>query len=226
MNGVPVSNRQLSRNDIIAILVIGEVFAWLLIVLRKSIAIPVPGFIISVLPVLMPLVALFCLWAFSVLGRKRPTLFQLGKYAAVGFMNTAVDFVVINIMVLWTGIVEGLQLGLINSVSFAIAVTNSYLWNKYWTFKDAKKEGASKVEFAQFAVVSLVSLLINSVYVGAMTTYIAPPFNMTPEQWVNLVKAFGIFVALATNFTGYKLFVFRARPLPVRNAPSSPERSL
>ena len=223
MNGTPVSTRQLSKGDIVAILIIGEVFSWLLIVLRKSLAIRVPDFAVWMLPVAMPLVALFCLWVFAVLGRKRPTLFQVGKYAAVGFVNTAVDFVIINILILWTGVVEGLGLGLLNSASFAIAVTNSYLWNKYWTFVETKKDGASRVEFAQFFTVSLVSLLINSVFVGTTTKYIAPPFGITPEQWVNLVKALGVFIALATNFTGYKLLVFREKRIRPTTADSHPD---
>ena len=205
-----VASRGLKKSDVIAILLIGEVFALLLMVIRKSVGIAVPQPIMYSLPILMPLVALFCLWVMSVLGRKRPVLFQVGKYAAIGFFNTGIDLGVFNAMVLATRLEpRGIVAGGFSSVSFTIAVINSYFWNKYWTFR---KEGGAKMgEFMQFVIVSLIGLIINFLYVSGMTKYINPFYGLNAQQWANVVKVTGIFISLAWNFTGYKFMVFRER---------------
>lgn len=223
MNDFPQIPKRLKVSDIVSVLVIGETFAWLLMPLRKSLGVAVPSPVLFLLPVLLPLIALFLLWVFAVLGRRRPSVFQVGKYAAVGFLNTAVDFAVVNVLVLATGIVSGLKLGLLNSVSFALAVVNSYFWNKYWTFS-VRREGIRGGEFAQFVIVSLVGLFLNSGFVSAVTAYLAPPFGLTPQQWVNLVKAMAIFINLVWNFSGYKFIVFRDKG-PVQR-PTTPESPL
>ena len=205
-----VASRRLKKSDVVAILVIGEVFALLLMVIRKSVGVAVPQPIMYSLPILMPLVALGCLWVMSVLGRRRPALFQIGKYAAVGFFNTGIDFGVFNAMVLATKLEpRGIVAGGFSAISFVIAVVNSYFWNKYWTFR---KEGGAKMgEFMQFVIVSLIGLIINFLYVSGMTKYIDPVYGLNAQQWANMVKVTGIFISLAWNFTGYKFIVFRER---------------
>ena len=203
-------------SDIISILVIGEAFALLLMLIRKSVDIQVPDIAIKALPYLMPLVALACLWFTAWLGKKRPTFFQLGKYAAIGFFNTGVDFGVFNAMVLLTNMEpRGLTAGLFSAISFTIAVANSYFWNKFWTFRD--KGSAKAGEFMQFVIVSLIGLIINFLYISVMTKFIEPPYGMNAQQWANAVKVTGILISLAWNFTGYKYIVFRDRN-PVQSA--------
>ncbi len=52
----------------------------------------------------------------------------------IGFLNTAVDFAVLNLFVSLLGIYRGVELGFLNVISFSIAVLHSFFWNKYWTF--------------------------------------------------------------------------------------------
>ncbi|MDP3963256.1 MAG: GtrA family protein [bacterium] len=197
----------LSRFDIFAILVIGGIFGGLLIPITRSVKLFLPSAIIYALPIVMPFIALGCLWVMATLGRRRASLFQLGKYAAIGFFNTALDFGIINLLSVMTGINKGIGVGALNSVSFAIAVTNSYFWNKYWTFK--ANGSAKSSEFVQFVIVSLIGLIINSGFVTALTTYVAPPGGLDAQQWLNAVKAISIVISLLWNFTGYKYIVFR-----------------
>ncbi|MDO8558117.1 MAG: GtrA family protein [bacterium] len=208
--GQPVASRGLKLSDTIAILVIGELFAWLLMVVRKGAELAVPQAIMYSLPIVMPLVALGCLWVMAILGRRRPTLFQLGKYAAIGFFNTALDFAIFNSLVLLTNIEpRGARAGLLTTISFTIAVINSYLWNKYWTFRS---KGPARVgEFAQFVVVALVGLVLVSGFLTVMTKFIEPPYGLNIRQWANAVKVMSIFISLAWNFSGYKFIVFRTK---------------
>jgi len=132
---------------------------------------------------------------------------QFSRFIVIGFMNTAFDFAILNLLMWWTGIYSGIYIILLNIISFSIAVINSYLWNKYWTFKD--KDGTGIKEFSQFISVTLIGLAINSSIVFGVTTYISPIFGISPELWANLAKAAATGFSLIWNFTGYKLFVFK-----------------
>lgn len=73
----------------------------------------------------------------------RQLIDQFSKFLVVGFMNTAIDFGILNLLMWLTGVYKGQWIILLNATAFAVAVINSYLWNKYWTFraKEAKEKG-------------------------------------------------------------------------------------
>lgn len=70
---------------------------------------------------------------------KRPVLLQVLRFAAIGALNTSLDFIILNYVSKVYGISSGLPLGLLNAVSFSVAVLQSYLWNKAWTFEQDSK---------------------------------------------------------------------------------------
>lgn len=133
---------------------------------------------------------------------------QASRFILIGLMNTAIDFAVLNLLMYLTGIYQGKGIIGLNVVSFAVAVTNSYFWNKRWTFKDRDKKGMAE-EFAQFLGVTLVGLAVNSSVVYLITTYILPVFGIGPQLWVNLAKAAATGFSLIWNFAGYKFLVFK-----------------
>ncbi len=133
---------------------------------------------------------------------------QLVKFGFVGFLNTAVDFGVLNVLTRLFGIYAGGGVFFLNLVSFSAAVTNSYFWNKYWTFK-AGKEGQSAVQFAEFLIVSIIGALINSGILFILTTYISSPAGLSPTLWLNVAKLSATAVSMAWNFVGYKFIVFK-----------------
>jgi putative flippase GtrA len=140
------------------------------------------------------------------------TLGQFLKFIVVGVLNTAIDFGVLNALSYATGIYAGHYLIILNSVAFGAAVTNSYLWNKYWTFKEQASGQVRASEASTFLVVSVIGLAINSGIVYGVTTYIAPPLAVfTPALWENFAKLLATGVALIWNFLGYKFVVFKPR---------------
>jgi len=127
----------------------------------------------------------------------------------IGFMNTAIDFAVLNLLMWATGIYSGRWIFLLNIGSVMVAVFNSYFWNKYWTFKarDAKE---TKKEFLQFVLVTLVGMLINSSIVFGITTIVPLNFlGIGKEVWANLAKVAATGFSLIWNFIGYKFIVFK-----------------
>ena len=61
-------------------------------------------------------------------------IIQLISFAGIGILNTAIDFAVLNLFASAFGVYTGIGIGLINAVSFTVAVFHSYYWNKVWAF--------------------------------------------------------------------------------------------
>ena len=70
----------------------------------------------------------------SSLLEKYPVILQVLRFGAIGAINTALDFLVLNFVSKTLGITSGLKLGEVNIVGFSLAVIQSYFWNRYWTF--------------------------------------------------------------------------------------------
>lgn len=132
---------------------------------------------------------------------------QFSKFAVVGVLNTAIDFGALNLLMFSTGVRGGGMLFLFNIISFAAATTNSYFWNKYWTFKD--KEGVRPLQMGQFLTVSVIGALINSSVVSVISTFINPLFGLSSAAWVNVAKIIATGFSFVWNFLGYKFIVFK-----------------
>lgn len=163
--------------------------------------------VLMLLPLASALVFILGMWLGGFLSRWLSFFFQLSKFAAVGFLNTAIDFGVLNLLSAATGVTSGFIVGGVNVPGFGAAVVNSYVWNKYWVFKG--REGAAR-DFPKFIAVSLVGLFLNSAFVVFMTTYIPPAFGLGDEAWLNLAKIMATVLIFLWNFLGYKFLVFRA----------------
>ena len=142
--------------------------------------------------------------------RKYPFLAQFVKFGMVGFMNTVIDFSIFNFLAWQTGIYEGEWIFLLNAISFAVAVNNSYFWNKYWTFR-AKGPALAPLQMSQFLIISLIGVAINSSIVYSFTTYIPSFFNLSKELWLNIAKVMATGATLVWNFAWYKFIVFRKK---------------
>lgn len=131
---------------------------------------------------------------------------QAGKFILVGFLNTGIDFGILNLLMWVLGIYSGAWIILLNIIAFSTATINSYFWNKFWTFK---ARGNAGIQFIQFIAVSIIGVLINTIIVFLISTYIAPVFGISQALWVNLAKVFATGISLFWNFTGYKFIVFK-----------------
>lgn len=143
----------------------------------------------------------------SILEKNRSFL-QFGKFVIVGFINTAIDFAVLNLLMYLTNTYKGSEIIIFNAISFTVAVVNSYLMNKYWTFGDKSREGAAK-QFVEFLAVSIIGIILNTAIVYGTTTLIQPMFGLGVKLWANFAKVLATAVVLGWNFIGYKFFVFK-----------------
>ena len=217
------------KKDIIAGLIIGAMVAIL-----ATIAMLIG--IISKIPlwwsliVVMPVLCLAGLYAAFLIGKKIRVVYQFAKFFLVGGLNTLIDFEVLNILMRQTGIAKGEFIILFNAISFTIAITNSYLWNRFWTFKEARdvqvrKESVGK-EFVQFLIVSLIGMGLNSGIVYATATYMKPLFGLGQVLWTNFAKALATGASLIWNFIGYKFIVFNVNKTKDTEAQNLPTQSV
>jgi len=140
--------------------------------------------------------------------KKNSFVKQFSRFVVIGIINTGLDFLILNLEMFLTGITKGPYMLVQNAISFSIATTNSYFFNKYWTFQDkSKKEQAKK--FSQFLIVSIGGVFINSSIVFIVTTYVPPSFGIQSVLWANLAKVFATGISLIWNFLGYKFWVFK-----------------
>lgn len=132
---------------------------------------------------------------------------QFIRFALIGVLNTAINFAVLNLLSLLTGVTKGEKIIWMAMVAFAVATINSYYFNKLWTFKDKSTDEAKK--FSIFLIVSILGAMINSGTVYLISTYTYPLFGLSSHLWLNVANLFATGISLIWNFIGYKLIVFK-----------------
>ncbi len=135
---------------------------------------------------------------------------KLAKFLMVGVLNTGIDFFVFDTLIVLTGRAAGTPLIAFKSLSFVLALVNSYELNRRWTFDAEAAPQRTKSEFSRFAVITVVGFLVNVGTTFAVATAFRPLFGMSQIRWDNVAAVIATALNLAWNFVGYKLFVFRA----------------
>lgn len=141
---------------------------------------------------------------------------EVARFVLVGASNTAVDFIVLNILIFIFGLTQSdPHFVILKSISFSIAAFNSYIWNKNFVFKKGKRnrseQGLQKtIEFWKFIAVSVVGLFINTAVSSVIFSLASVQFsNFSPHTIANLSALFGSAVVFTSNFLGYKFLVFK-----------------
>src|ERR1051326_9391760 len=90
---------------------------------------------------------------------------QLAKFAAVGASGYVVNLAV------YTALLRGAgwHYAYAATVSFLVAVTNNYVWNRIWTFRDQR--GHVGFQGLRFFVVALVAYVANLGILSALIVF-------------------------------------------------------
>lgn len=130
------------------------------------------------------------------------------KFICVGLLNTAIDLAVLNALLLVFGVgVQGGLFSVFKAISFLVAVTNSFFFNKYWVFRNLNPLKIK--ESVMFFGVSTAGLFINvsvSSIVFFILTYV---WAVSPGLAANIGALFGSGTVFLSNFLGYKFIVFK-----------------
>ncbi len=131
------------------------------------------------------------------------------KFGAVGLINTALDFSIVQILAFVFDIKSGIFLLLANTFSASVAMINSFFLNKKWTFED--KEERYIKQFLVFILVNLFSIVINDTIVLSLSNYV-PHYVIVYHHFLQsllFTKVIAIVFTMIFNFFAYKLFVFK-----------------
>ncbi len=132
-------------------------------------------------------------------------IYQFAQFAAVGTLNSFIDLGVFNLETFFYGssIIGNGLFALFKAISFVCATTNSFVWNKYWTFGAQEKPKAGEV--TAFYGVALVGWALN---VGVAT--LVKSAGPASHVWVNIVAPLGgVAASFLWDFFGYKYWVFK-----------------
>lgn len=132
---------------------------------------------------------------------QRPFIKQFIKFGLVGVMNTMIDYTIYAALFY----VVHVHYLLANIISFSVAVSNSYILNRRWTFRS--DHPAWRTEAAKFIVVNIIGLGLSEILL----------FLQVDHLHISklLAKLFAIVVVLFWNYVGTRFWAFRhRRPVP------------
>jgi len=161
-------------------------------------------------PVILPILVVIGLFIADLIAKKIKVIWQLAKFVVVGALNTFVDLGILNFLIFASKIDTraGVLYGIFKFISFSCAATNSYFWNKTWTFE--KGSQVKGKEFAGFYFVTGIGALINVGIAVFLVKVIGPQFNLAQNLWAGAVAPFiGVLCGFIWNFLAYKFFIFK-----------------
>jgi putative flippase GtrA len=126
--------------------------------------------------------------------RRPANWFQLAKFATVGASGYVVNLAV------YTALLRGAGWNYVAAatVSFLVAVTNNYTWNRLWTFRGAR--GHVAYQGFRFLVVAVLAY-------GANLAILSLLIVLGTDKV--LAQAIAIVLVTPLNFVGNKLWSFR-----------------
>ena len=119
---------------------------------------------------------------------------QLLKFCAVGATGYLVNLTVFAICV---GALDLHHL-VAATLAFVVAVTNNFLWNRYWTFR--ARRGHAGFQVARFVAVSVIAFLFAAAILELLVSVVGVP--ELPAQAISIVAATPL------NFIGNKMWSF------------------
>lgn len=150
----------------------------------------------------------------AFVSRFLPGVYQFAKFAAVGTLNSFVDVGVFNLITLIFGqdpsLVSPVVYAVMKSASFLTATTNSFMWNKFWTFASGKT--SAREEAVKFYSIAILGWFINAAIATYVAKGVAAPAFLSADVWARIIApVVGIICVLFWNFFGYKFFVFKKK---------------
>jgi putative flippase GtrA len=128
-----------------------------------------------------------------------PLIKQFIQFGMVGGLGTVTNLVIFFVLVDVLGVrpIPGAI------ASFAVAVTQNYIFNELWTFNDAGRNQISKHRFGKFVLFSSLALCVNLAVLELLLRNFEFPYYVIPQSA-------GIVAATLLNYATSRLITFKA----------------
>src|SRR3989304_4322830 len=144
--------------------------------------------------------------------RNKKELKRFIKFTFVGALGAVVDFGMLNLL----AHVLDVDLRIAGTISFTLAVTQNFLWNRYWTYPESKAHSFLN-QYLQFFVINAMALLIRlpiltflpSPFKIAIDAIFHTPLATTEVLANNLALAVAVAIAMFWNFFVNRLVTYR-----------------
>ncbi len=153
---------------------------------------------------------------------------QFARFCVVGTSNAVIDFGVLNAALVIFPTRATVPLVAYNSAAVVLAATNSFVWNRRFTFRVHGPLQACEV--TRFAMVALGTAALNDLVLLALSD-LFPALMASGALGANVLKLGAILGAMALSFFGMRCWVFLGRrlssgqPAKARDFPSSSDRA-
>lgn len=95
----------------------------------------------------------------------------------------------------------------ISVVAAGVAILNSFVWNRRWTFRAVEKEERAR-QFGRFLVISLIGLGLNA----TLTTFFKVVLPGEEKMTLRIAIVLAAACVAVWNFTGQRLYAFKRKP--------------
>ncbi len=137
--------------------------------------------------------------------RKFYWLKQLVQFGLVGGLNTIIDLLVLNALLLLFPTTSTLTLLTYNALAFSVGAVNSFLLNKYWTF--ANRQRTTLKELSRYTIAALCGIAWSTLVLW-LASIVLRPLAVNPTLWVNAAKIVSIGSTALLSYVGMRLWVF------------------
>src|SRR5215469_15290058 len=150
---------------------------------------------------------------------------QFARFCLVGMSNAVIDFGVLNAALVAFPTRATVPLLAYNTAAVVLAATNSFVWNRRFTFSVRGPLGVGEV--ARFALVALGTASLNDLVLLVLAG-LFPALMESSALGANVLKLGAILGAMALSFFGMRCWVFigkRLSPAPPAKAWGLPSSS-
>ena len=140
-----------------------------------------------------------------------PIIYQFLRFACIGLLNTALDFLLLNTIAKAVGVSQGWKYGAIDIFSFSVAIVQSYIWNRTWTFGSEQgvtllKNFLRLVLVGSLGAVSIIFVLVGSKFFAPAPYYFSITIVYLILESV-LWRGFGFHLS-DWHHQGHSFFIF------------------
>jgi putative flippase GtrA len=98
---------------------------------------------------------------------------RFAKFSIVGAIGFLIDTGALNIMIGLLGMSTGVLRLVSKTISFALALTSNFFWNRYWIYPESRSKSV-RVQAIQFSVVNIIGLALNLLIFGSVSSALIP----------------------------------------------------